>query len=181
MSADSKPVKKSIVLFLTALCALAALVFGGVVYLDYQRFPQLPDRELSAMTVQQGTSEADGQVRFLIDSIDVQPKNVIIQGWLIKNNENMEIVNNRVLLRDTTDDSYRMMQTKMIDKMELEDVYGDEHAYRNGGFYSIVGAQKLVQGHSYEICLLYQSRIDDITHSNNILVLTGQMIEGAVQ
>ena len=128
--------------------------------------------------IQQGSGDYGGSIRFWIDSIDQQSRNIVIQGWLLKNKENMAAVNNRALLRDITDDSYIMIQTKMMDRPDLDVVFEDEYSYHNGGFFAKVKRRHLKKGHTYEVCLLYRSGTSGRDGSNNILVQTGSIIGG---
>ena len=192
-----QPVKKVVMIVLATSCAIIAVAFAIVIFWDYNRVVYINSTELLNMAIQQGTSETAGEIRFSIDSIEQSEKYVVIQGWMLKNGENMAIVNNQVLLRDTVYGTYMKIGTKMIKRVDLDEAFGSEHQYYNGGFYAIVSKRHLTD-HPYEICLLYRSNIgegnypfgisnidhvrgvDDListNNSNNILVLSGAIFE----
>ena len=175
----NQPVSKKIIIILVTFCAILAVVAAFIVFWDYDRVIDVSKLDLSNMTIQKGTSELDGQIRFNIDNIDQSAKNtVVLQGWLFKNNEEMAIVNNQIVLRDTTDDTYMKISTERVMRPDLDEVFGNGHQYQNGGFYAKISKSYLKKDHDYEVCVLYKSEMSGNIANNNILVLSGSFFEG---
>ena len=176
---DTQPIKRTVVVALVLLCAIVSVGFAATIFWDYDRVVYVQLKELTDMTIQQGSSETEGQIRFCISEIDKSTQHVVIQGWAFKNGEYMALVNNQILLRDTTNDTYMKISTEMVRRPDLDTVFGGEFSYHNGGFYSMVSKRHLKVGRTYEVCLLYKTNVKGDGVNNGVLVLSGFSFENS--
>ena len=106
-----------------------------------------------------------------LDCVDISDKDIIIQGWAYKKDENTQYFDTKVILKYLDADEYYEIATAFQCRPDVTEIKGEgKFEYGNSGFFSRVQKTKLPKG-QYEILINYNQ------HSDNVFIATGYMLE----
>ena len=115
-------------------------------------------------------------INYSIDDIQYNSSYIVINGWCFKQGENLVVVRNNFLLRDTETQDFYRIQSAAEERGDITAHFNDGFNYDHCGLQGKVSKAKLdLLNHKYEIYILYQS------DGNNIVVNTNKIIEGVVE
>lgn len=114
----------------------------------------------------------NNNIVFHIDTINVNHEGAFLEGWILKKNEDINIVNSYFVLYDINSDEYIRFSTKKIGRPDVAKNLNIGYKINNCGIKSYIDMDSLKKEHIYEVCILYGN------NNNKIIVKTGKFFNG---
>lgn len=147
-------------LFKTELLIIFFAIFCSVIYISILYINS------NKITILDDISKFDleGNCIWNIDQCEMINDILYIEGYFFKENENIELAKEFVVLKNINNNKYYKIPTTIIPRDDVNNLYDNTTSinYTYSGFSANVKRGELSQG-DYEICILYQSS------NNNIL------------
>jgi hypothetical protein len=162
MYLKANEVDNRLVNFAIFFISVCISIFCILVFIDNQSV-----KSISATNLQVN----NGSVQYYIDDVNIGKHTININGWAVKQGEDLKNVKTYVGLKNVQNNDILMLNTEMTKRDDLNNYFNDGHNYQNGGYFAKVLKYKLREKEKYEVCIIYQS------DENNILVDTDKFVE----